>query len=542
MLSARGFLSVEMPKRIEMSAAELDALVARLESGAMVEGDLDAIKAMAETIKLLSSAVQEKTMSVKRLLRMLFGASTETSKNVLNTDDGDGEQTASSSHRGDPSSPEKPKAKGHGRNGAADYPGAERVAVPHESLKRGDPCPECPKGKVYPLKVPAMVLCIVGTAPVQATVYELEKLRCNLCGAVFTAEAPEACGKNKYDETVGSIIALLKYGGGFPFNRLEKLQGGFGIPLAASTQWEIVNQKANAIHPAYDELVRQAAQGKVVHNDDTTVKILQFMDTKEAVWKDDASRTGMFTTGIISQIAEHQIALYYTGRKHAGENLADLLSRREVDRGPPIQMCDALSRNPPKPFKTILANCLSHARRKFVDVVDSFPEQTRVVLDTLRQVYIHDATTKKRHMTDEQRLAYHQAESGPLMESLREWLSEQFEEKKIEPNSSLGDAISYMQDHWQELTCFLEVPGAPLDNNICERALKRAILHRKNSLFFKTQHGASVGDLFMSIIHTCMLNGVNPFDYLTELEKHPAHLRENPEKWLPWNYEQNLGA
>ena len=527
-------------KRLEMSPEQLDELISRMESSDIAEEDFVAIKAMAESIKLLRQAVQEKTMSVKRLLRMLFGASTETSKNVLNTDDGDAEQSTSESHRGDPSSPEKPKAEGHGRNGAADYPGAERVAVPHESLKRGDPCPECPKGKVYPLKTPAMVLCIVGTAPVQATVYELEKLRCNLCGTVFTAEPPEACGKNKYDETVGSIIALLKYGGGFPFNRLEKLQSGFGIPLAASTQWEIVNQKADAIHPAYDELVRQAAQGKVVHNDDTTVKILQFMDTKEAVWKDDTSRTGMFTTGIISQCDEHQIALYYTGRKHAGENLADLLSRREVDRGPPIQMCDALSRNPPKPFKTILANCLSHARRKFVDVVDSFPEQTRVVLDTLRHVYIHDATTKKRHMTDEQRLAYHQTESGPLMESLREWLSEQFEEKKIEPNSSLGDAISYMQDHWQELTRFLEIPGAPLDNNICERALKRAILHRKNSLFFKTQHGASVGDLFMSIIHTCMLNGVNPFDYLTDLEKHPTHLRENPEKWLPWNYEQNL--
>ncbi|MFW6152031.1 MAG: IS66 family transposase [Verrucomicrobiota bacterium] len=444
---------------MKMSAKELDELIGRLESGAMVEGDLDAIKAMAETIKLLSSAVQEKTMSIKRLLRMLFGAPTETSKNVLNTDD-EGKQTASSSDRGDPSSSEKSKVKGHGRNGAADYPGAERVTVPHESLKRGAPCTECPKGKVYPLKTPAMVLCIVGTAPVQATVYELEKLRCNLCGAVFTAKPPEACGKNKYDETVGSIIALLKYGGGFPFNRLEKLQGGFGIPLAASTQWEIVNQKADAIHPVYDELVRQAAQGKVLHNDDTTVKILQFMDTKEAVWKDDTSRTGMFTTGIISQTAEHQIALYYTGRKHAGENLADLLNRREIDRGPPIQMCDALSRNPPKTFRTILANCLSHARRKFVDVVDNFPEQTRFVLDTLRQVYIHDAIAKKRHMSDEQRLAYHQAESAPLMESLREWLAEQFEKKYVEPNSSLGDAISYLQNHWQELTRFLEVPGS----------------------------------------------------------------------------------
>jgi hypothetical protein len=524
-------------ERMEMSPEQLDELIARMESSDIAEEDLMAIKAMAESIKLLRSAVQEKSMSVKRVLRMLFGAPTETNSNVLNKQDDDAEKPASSSRQ---SQKEKPKPKGHGRNGAADYPGAKRVGVRHENLKPGDRCPECPKGKVYPLKPPSMLLCLTGAAPVQATVYELQRLRCNLCGTIFTAEPPEACRSNKYDETVGSIIALLKYGGGFPFNRLEKLQGGFGIPLAASTQWDIVSRKSEAIQPAYDELARQAAQGKVVYNDDTQAKILQFMSSKEALWEEDPSRTGLFTTGILSQTDERQIALYYTGRKHAGENMADLLARRDVDRGPPIQMCDALSRNLPKSFKTVLANCLSHARRKFVDVTEYFPEQSRFVLETLGQVYKHDAIAKDRQMSDEQRLEYHQAKSGSIMNDLEGWLSEQFEKKTVEPNSSMGEAISYMLDHWPELTLFLKVPGAPLDNNICEQVLKRAILHRKNSLFFKTQHGAYVGDLFMSLIHTCSVNDVNPFDYLTALEKHSADLREHPEKWLPWNYKQNL--
>jgi len=527
---------MDIPKRMEMSPEELDALVTRVESSTIEEDDREAIKAMAESIKLLRQAVQEKTMSVKRLLRMLFGGN-ETKKNVLNQHDGHAEKPASSSPQ---PQKEKPKPKGHGRNGAADYPGAKRVGVRHESLKTGYHCPECPKGKVYPLKPPSMVLCLIGSAPVQATVYKLERLRCNLCGTVFTAEAPEACRKNKHDETVGSIIALLKYGGGFPFNRLEKLQGGFGIPLAASTQWDIVNRKADAIQPAYDDLVRQAAQGKVVHNDDTKAKILEFMSSEEDLWEEDPSRTGLFTTGILSQTDEQQIALYYTGRKHAGENMADLLAQRDVDRGPPIQMCDALSRNLPKPFKTVLANCLSHARRKFVDITEYFPDESRFVLETLGKVYKHDAVAKDRKMSDEQRMEYHQDKSSPLMNDLKSWLSEQFGEKLVEPNSSMGEAISYMLDHWPELTLFLTVPGAPLDNNICEQVLKRAILHRKNSLFFKTQHGAYVGDLFMSLIHTCSLNAVNPFDYLTALEKHSADIREYPEKWLPWNYEQNL--
>ncbi len=79
----------------------------------------------------------------------------------------------------------------------------------------------------------------------------------------------------------------------------------------------------------------------------------------------------------------------------------------------------------------------------------------------------------------------------------------------------------------------------PLDNNLCEQALKRTILHRKNALFYKTQHGAYIGDLFMSIIHTCILSGVNPFEYLTALEKHSSKVFKDPKKWLPWNYEQH---
>ena len=128
------------------------------------------------------------------------------------------------------------------------------------------------------------------------------------------------------------------------------------------------------------------------------------------------------------------------------------------------------------------------------------------------------------------------------MGELRAWLHRQLDERLVEPNSSLGTAISYMLKHWEQLTLFLRVPGAPLDNNICERALKRAILHRKNALFFKTSRGAHVGDLFMSLIHTCQLCGANPFLYLNEVERHADELSSNPDRWMPWNYQETLAA
>jgi len=133
-------------------------------------------------------------------------------------------------------------------------------------------------------------------------------------------------------------------------------------------------------------------------------------------------------------------------------------------------------------------------------------------------------------------LAYHQTHSEPLMKALETWFREQFADRKVEPNSGLGKAILYMQKRWDRLTLFLRHAGAPLDSNLVERALKRAILHRKNSLFYKTENGAHVGDLFMSLIHTCQLHGVNTFDYLTELQKHAEELAACPAEWMPWNY------
>jgi transposase len=540
------------PKSIDLSPEEMDALLERVAAGTLIEGDYEIIKAMAETIGLLSQSVDEKAASIKRLLRMLFGSSTEKARNVLKDEDKD-ESGSEASKRApgeaedepvdNEDSPDKRK-KGHGRNGAAAYTGADKILVPHSELKSGDCCPDCIKGKVYKLKIPKVVVRIVGKSPVTAKVYELDKLRCNLCDKIFTAKAPDDIGDDKYDETAGSMIALLKYGSGFPFYRLEGLQKSLGIPLPASTQWDIVEQTADRIHPVYSELVRQGAQvvrqgaqGDVIYNDDTTVKVLELMKNHD---KDESSRTGMFTTGILSTSNDWKIGLFFTGRKHSGENMLDLLQQRESDRGPPIQMCDALSRNMPKELETIMANCLSHGRRYFVDVVWNFPEQCRYVIETLAEVYKNDEIAKDQNMSPEERLRFHQAKSGPWMEELKLWLNDQLDEKKVEPNSGLGKAVSYMLNHWEPLTLFLRVPNAPLDNNLCEQVLKRAVLNRKNSLFYKTEHGAYIGDLFMSLIYTCNLNDVNPFDYLTVLQRNSTEVFKNPQNCMPWNYKSMI--
>jgi transposase len=535
--------------------------------------DADMLKAVADAYAYLTELVEDKNTSIAKLRKMLFGAKTEKTAAVVgsgqssgnpSSPDGDASNGDANAGDADPQSPSDTHsdaeaksdsaapAKGHGRNGADDYPGAEKIEVPLTSLAAGDPCPKCEEGTVYESR-PGVLVRLTGQPPIGAKIYYLQKLRCNLCGALFTAAAPECVCGEKYDATAGSMIALLKYGTGMPFNRAENLQESLGIPLPASTQWDIVEAQAERAEPAFEELVRQAAQGDVLHNDDTTVKILELMEQRarqEALAEDSAAgstkkesqRTGMFTTGIVSTRDGRKIALFLSGRQHAGENLKDVLAGRAVELAAPIQMCDALSRNAPAELKTILANCLAHGRRQFVEVAARFPEECRHVLESLSVVYRNDAIARQRNLSPAERLLFHQAQSGLTMEELHAWLARQFDQRRVEPNSALGGAISYLLKHWKKLTLFLHVAGAPLDNNICEQALKKAILHRKNALFYKTCHGAHVGDIFMSLIYTCQLCNVNSFDYLSELERHAEELSANPQAWMPWNYRQTLAG
>jgi transposase len=203
-------------------------------------------------------------------------------------------------------------------------------------------------------------------------------------------------------------------------------------------------------------------------------------------------------------------------------------------------MSDALDRNVPKGHKVFESNCASHARRRLVDQAENFPSECRYLLETYGRVFKIDELCRTRELSDDERLRKHQQESGPLMAEIKKWMEKQFEEKRVEPNSGLGEAFRYMLNRWDKFTLFLRLPGAPLHNNIAERALKLAIRHRNNSLFYRSERGARVGDIYMTLIHTTELQGENPFHYLTELMRHESAVADEPAAWLPWNYRDTL--
>jgi transposase len=469
------------PQIIDVNNAQLEEVLHRVEQS-LDEKDVELIRAVFQSYLYVTDLVEDKNTSLRRLRQLLFGVRTEKTDAVVGqpTDRPPATMPSDAATGTESATPEAaseasggaatgPARQGHGRNGAGAYRGAERIDVPHPSLQAGDPCPACKKGTVYD-KAPGVLVRITGQPPLAATIYQLQKLRCHLCGQVFTAPAPAEAGSEKYDATAGSMIGLLKYGSGLPFNRLEGLQGYLEIPLPASTQWDIVQAVAADLAPAFEELIRQAAQGEVLHNDDTTVKILELMGRRrqEALagaageGNDADQRTGLFTSGVVALREGRRVALFFSGRRHAGENLAEVLQHRAAELPPPIQMCDALSRNLPGELQTILAHCLAHARRQFVDIYDRFPQECRYLLETLAVVYRNDALARERQLSAEARLQFHQQESGPTMQQLHDWLKRQFDEKLIEPNSALGSAIRYMLRHWEKLTLFLRQAGAPL--------------------------------------------------------------------------------
>jgi len=523
----------------EVSIDQLKAIIERSGREPLNQQDRQLLLSVSETLGFLTGQLEKKSISIGRLRKLLFGASTEKLDNISPNDHPPGDDDPDEPNQS-PNTQDRQTQKnrdGHGRNGADAYTGAQKVHIIHETLQGGDCCPECSRGTLYAMNQPGQVVRVTGQAPLQATAYEIQKLRCGLCGKVYTPATAKDLGHEKYDAAAVAMIALLKYGTGVPFHRLERLEQTLGIPLAASTQWQTLSRHEKVFDAVYQAFIKQAAQGRILHNDDTTMRILNRSDLKPAQGRDGQ---GIFTSGIVAVEQDRQMALFFTGHQHAGENLADILKHRCAALERPIQMADALSRNIPKAFETLLANCLAHGRRKFVDVYAAFPTECHDVLEWLSQVYHHDTIATQQGLSEVERLAYHQQHSGPIMAELKDWMARQLDDHLVEPNSSLGEAIRYMLKHWEALTLFLRHPGVPLDNNLCERALKKAILHRKNAYFYKTAHGAQVGDMFMSLIHTCELNGINPFDYLTELQKNRESVMANPTAWMPWAYQDAL--
>jgi hypothetical protein len=521
------------PERIELDDNQLQKIEAELRSSNLPESTRDLILKLIVWARWVDSALKLKGLSLKRLRRIIFGGKTEKPAADKDKEPRDPPSKNNSNTTGS----SVPGGGKGGKTPASDFTGVNREVHKHESLSKGQSCPDCGKGTLYEYR-PSIVMTFNGQAPVSATKHECQRLRCSACGKIYSPIILAHLQEYKWDQSVAVSLAIMHYWMGLPFYRLERFQKMIGAPLPKSTQWDLVEKLARPCLAVYYALKDYAANGDILYNDDTGA-VIQSMKSSP---KKKGERKGVFSTAMVGMRDGREVSIFFTSNKHAGDNLKDMISLRDKDRDKIITMNDAASRAMPKDLIAEICNCLTHGRRNFYELLDECPREVKHVLKLIGLAYRMDRQTRALSLSPKDRLQYHQKKSQKAMERLWRWCHKMIRCRKAEPNSNLGRAIRYLLKHWRELTKFLSVAGAPLDNNICERLVKVMIRYRKNSMMFKNETGAKVGDVFMSLIQTCMNVKVDPFKYLLAVGTERDAVRKNPECWLPWNYETNLAV
>jgi transposase len=551
---------MKAPKYLDFTPEQIEELVDRLNKEALRKEDYPILTNLLKAIVWMNFSLQEKKLSIQRL-RAIFGIKTESAKRLVklienqeavsaseqdanaskstDTSGQDGQQPSSSSNASIDESSSNRK-KGHGHRPASDYTQAKAIHIAHETLKKGSSCPSCLKGKLFNLSA-GSVIRIVGQPWLQVEIYRPERLRCAVCGKIFTATLPrEVITGSRADSSAKAIVSLLKYRGGIPFYRQGHIQEILGAPISPSEIWEMTEDVADAVQPAYAAMCEHAAAAELIQNDDTKARVLSIMkDRQECKGTDEEDkRTGIFTTGLLATLQNLgvKVALFFTGVNHAGENLDAFLNKRPQGLPVPIQQCDG-GHNVSENHATHLSNCNAHCRRYFYELVEAWPKIVIKIIGWYSSVFANDRSAPS---DPQSRLKWHQERSGPIMKQLKNYCDSLIEQKEVEPNSSMGKAIAYLQNHWEALTLFLRMPGVPIHNNDNEQILKRAVLNRKNAYFYRNETGAKIGDVLMSVIETCVLNGANPWEYLVAVQKYQKDVRSNPSLWVPWLYENRL--
>lgn len=499
----------------------------------------------------LVAALEKGQLSIRKL-RALFNITTEsfenrrkkrnssnqaTTEDNVNTTESDNDTEDSSMENNN--APKSKKRKGHGRLKASAYHGAKVVEVIHSFLNRGDKCPEdyC-DGRLYELSEPGLMIQVTGSPTATATHFQLQKLRCAICETIFTAPLPDGVEDVKYTNSLIAMLMIHKYFMSVPLYRQENLQNYLGVPLPASTQWELMAKQEDVLESLYHAFERDAAQGKGISIDDTKARVLeQIAINKKCEKKSD--KAGCYTTGIVSAHDDHMSYVFVTDNQTAGKSAAPFLRLRNPDLPTPYLMCDALTANIPENISSdlyILCYCLVHARRQFYELPDGYDDLAEEVMRLIGKIYDNEAVTK--NMSPKERLSYHQKHSSPIMEELRTYLL--IQAKEFEPNGVAGKAIEYVLKRWTELTQFLRHAHVPLDNNIIERALKLIIQIRKSSMFYKTLKSAKIASYIQTALYSAAQNDINPYHYMQTVLDNKQMVIKNPDAWLPWNFQGAL--
>ncbi len=463
--------------------------------------------------------------------------------------------------------------KGSGNRTTKDYPDANRTSfLLGQNATPGAQCPCCKEAKLHSIGG-AEALRFLSSPELIALILEIQKSRCSSCGTVFAAELPDVYLKEncigKFTAQAAAQIIFTKYGAGIPNARLSTIQGYHHTPVADATMWNVTKDAAKKLFELerFFEFANANAESRMV-DDGSTFIIEAYLEIQDEVekaiqagFKKDDVRVGQHMTCYKFMYQGAEYRYFSAGREHQGEREFALQNNRDVQT-PLLRMSDAgsstgavkpmpsLNKHGFTPQKTkiqsiqresdtLVAYCLQHLRLHIIEASPGFRSETNTMLDAVNQVFAFDRDTDE--MTPEERLAYHQQNSQPVMDALYKFSAEQkLRNKKAEPNDLYGKLLNYVLGHWAGFTLFLKMPGVELSTNDVERdGVKFSKRHKKNSLGFQTYNGADVGCFFMSLIASCLAAKKNPIHYLTTVLTFAGKITsKNAHDWTPQKYEE----
>lgn len=520
----------------EVSNEELEAFLARLKPQ-VLDNEYKIAESLVHTLLELSDAHTHSKAKVRALLKQIFGEFT--SEKMFS----EAPVPATDSKTAKP--PSKKPREG-GLRSADSFTGAKREEIVF-GPKRPELCPKCQQ-KIHKTE-PRHLIRFAAAPPVSATVYEVERLRCRHCEAIVEADIPNEVGTEKYDSSVYPWLGYSRYRLGIPMYRLAQCQEQAGVPLPVQTQYMLLATGVELLRSVFDLMELLASQSFVFISDDTPNKILKLKLRQDESGK---VRKGVYTSAIQATLEDQtEIALYYTANRHQGENMGALLRRRDARANKiPLHMTDGSSHARPKGMgerseddeaghlQVKVARCLVHARRRIFKIREDYREPCDYLLKLFSQIFKVEEELVRNKASPKERLEKHTRESAPAMEAILKYCQDSLQQKIVEPNSTLGSAMRYITEDYDALSLFLHDPDSPLHTNSVERMIKDVARHRKNSLFFRTLNGAQTGDIWLSVIKTCEVNGVRPWEYLKDLFQKNTPETISPQHWLPWVWAQ----
>lgn len=319
---------------------------------------------------------------------------------------------------------------------------------------------------------------------------------------IVIADLPSApIEKGKVGASVLALIIIQKFVDHLPLYRQIEMFKRMGMDIPSSTMSDWVKLAGELIAPLYECLVKKILQSDYLQADETRIQVLD---------RDKKKKTHRGWYWTYRDVKSGAVFFEYhesRGREGPKGRLKNFEGHLQSDGYEVYTYFDK--------DKITLLHCMAHARRYFEQALENDKERAEFVLKEIQKLYAVEKQCREKKLTHHERLALRQEKSLSVLTSLHQWLKETI--VQVTPTSAIGKAVAYALPRWDKLMIYCSVGKLEIDNNLVENVIRPIAIGRKNYLFAGSHEAAQNAAMFYSLLGTCKLKGIEPFEWLKNL-------------------------